>query len=398
MGVNADSDVYLKLRDHLSVPGVGVEPTRPFGQRCLRPPRLTDSATRAPAFGEPEVRVHRQGTELSHVHRDSPVPDTTPFQPGPRFGKVHGMPSDADLRLRVWLDARPAPVVSRPEAIALGFTDRMIQRRLETGWWNRLGRGLYAVAAEHVEWRSTLSAATTKLPAVVSHHSAAQVHAFPMTPRGKLVVTVPHRTTHTFPGVEVCQSTDLTEEYVTVVDGLPVTTVTRTVFDIAHFHRIRFLTALIEKLIVAHQVDIDELASVLGQLGRRGRPGTVKTRAALAAIMPTVERLESELELVVLDLIRDAGLPVPLLQHPLPWRTSKPGRVDMAYPEARLIIECDGRLWHIAAKAFEDDRRRDNLATTAGWRVIRVTWKMAVDEPDEVVRLIASALGKAQTG
>ena len=66
----------------------------------------------------------------------------------------------------------------------------------------------------------------------------------------------------------------------------------------------------------------------------------------------------------------------------------------MAYVEARLIIECDGRRWHIAAETFEDDRRRDNLAITAGWRVIRITWKMATEEPEMVVGLIRSALAR----
>ncbi|MGH8912808.1 MAG: type IV toxin-antitoxin system AbiEi family antitoxin domain-containing protein, partial [Acidimicrobiia bacterium] len=298
----------------------------------------------------------------------------------------------ADIQLREWLRHRPVQVVSRTEALALGFTDRMIRRRIDSGWWLPLERGLYAISGDLDEWRSVLTVAVTKLPAVVSHHSAAQLHGFPMTPRDKLVVTVPHRTTHTFPGVEICQSTDLTREHTTEVDGLPATTVARTVFDIAHRHRIAFLVALIEKLVVAHQLDVHELTTVLGQLGRRGRPGTVKTRKALASILPVVERLESQLELMVLDLIRDAGLPIPVLQYPLPWRTLKPGRVDMAYPQVRLIIECDGRRWHVAAKAFEDDRRRDNLATTSGWRVVRITWKMAVDEPESVVRMIASAL------
>lgn len=304
----------------------------------------------------------------------------------------------ADLRLRQWLGGRPVGVISRPEALALGFTDRMIRRRLESGWWSTLAPGLYGISGEFDEWRAVLAAAVSKLLAVVSHHSAAQLLGFPMTPRGKLVVSVPHRTTHTFPGVEVRQSTDLTEDYVAEVDGLRTTNVARTVFDIAHHHKLSFLHSLIEQLVVAGHLNLDELAAALARLGRRGRPGTVRTRKALAAISPAIERLESELERLVLDLIRQAGLPLPMLQYPLPWRSSRPGRVDMAYPGLRLIIECDGRRWHLTAQTFEDDRKRDNLAIAAGWRVIRITWRMAVEDPQAVVETIRTALGTPAAG
>lgn len=217
----------------------------------------------------------------------------------------------ADIRLREWVRDRPATIVSRREALALGFTDRMIRRRVEAGWWKPVQRGVYDVTDSYNDWIATLTAAVSKLPAVVSHHSAAELHGFPLTPRGKLVVTVPHRTTHTFPGVEVRQSTDLSPLYVTEVEGLPTTTPERVILDIAHRHKLSFLTTLLEKLIVAHQIDPQEMERALADLGRRGRPGTVRTRKALEAVMPVLERLESELERIVLDLIGSAGLPSP---------------------------------------------------------------------------------------
>lgn len=298
----------------------------------------------------------------------------------------------ADIRLREWLRSRPAPIVSRREAIALGFTDRMIRRRLEAGWWAAVDRGVYDVDGSYDGWLATLTGAVAKLPAVVSHHSAAELHGFPGTPRGKLVVSVPHRTTHAYPGVEVRQSTDLAPAYITHVEGLPTTTPERTVMDIAHHHKLAFMVTLLEQMLVAGQIDPERLERTLRELGRRGRPGTTRTRKALEAVVPNIERLESELERLVLRLIVDAGLPVPDLQFHLPWRTSRPGRVDMAYTAARLIIECDGRRWHIAADAFEADRERDNLAMLAGWRVIRITWRMATERPNQVVAIIREAL------
>ena len=101
---------------------------------------------------------------------------------------------------------------------------------------------------------------------------------------------------------------------------------------------------------------------------------------------------DSELELIVLRLFQQWGFPEPAMQAALPWRTAGGGRVDFAYPELRLIIEVDGRRWHTSMEAFEQDRLRDNHAQLAGWRVIRITYRMLVEQPEQVRRMIAQAI------
>jgi very-short-patch-repair endonuclease len=80
---------------------------------------------------------------------------------------------------------------------------------------------------------------------------------------------------------------------------------------------------------------------------------------------------------------------------PLPWRSPVNGRVDFAYPEIRLIIELDGRAWHSTLEAFESDRMRDNHAQLAGWRVLRITYRMLKDNPQMVRDLVRRALSSA---
>ena len=91
---------------------------------------------------------------------------------------------------------------------------------------------------------------------------------------------------------------------------------------------------------------------------------------------------DSEFELYGLRLLREWGFPEPEPQYPLPWRSPRRGRVDFAYPGIRLIIELDGRKWHSTLDAFEEDRLRDNLAQLAGWRVLRITYRMLSEQPD----------------
>jgi very-short-patch-repair endonuclease len=67
------------------------------------------------------------------------------------------------------------------------------------------------------------------------------------------------------------------------------------------------------------------------------------------------------------------------------------GRVDFVYPDARLIVEVDGRRFH-GPETFESDRRRDNAAQLVGWRVLRFTWRMVTEQPEYVVSSIRRAL------
>ncbi|MEK6271186.1 MAG: DUF559 domain-containing protein [Actinomycetota bacterium] len=89
----------------------------------------------------------------------------------------------------------------------------------------------------------------------------------------------------------------------------------------------------------------------------------------------------------LLSLVRAAGLPAPELNVRL-------GRfeVDFLWREARLIVEVDGYAFHGGRAAFERDRRRDAELQAEGLRVMRVTWRQLVGEPDAVVARLTRAL------
>ncbi|MGH9198586.1 MAG: DUF559 domain-containing protein [Acidimicrobiia bacterium] len=57
-----------------------------------------------------------------------------------------------------------------------------------------------------------------------------------------------------------------------------------------------------------------------------------------------------------------------------------------------MIIEIDGRAWHATLEAFDNDRMRDNHAQLAGWRILRITFRMLKERPDEVRNMIRRAL------
>jgi very-short-patch-repair endonuclease len=66
--------------------------------------------------------------------------------------------------------------------------------------------------------------------------------------------------------------------------------------------------------------------------------------------------------------------------------------VDLAFRRLKLAIEIDGRLYHTGAEVFETDRRRQNLLVLDGWCVLRFTWTMIEEHPEEVIAMVREAI------
>lgn len=255
-----------------------------------------------------------------------------------------------------------------------------------------IGSGLYLSSAHLPSVEGRLAVACAALGAAISHESAAELHSLQPVERGRLVVTVAVRRTHRFENLTVHQSTDLSEDHVVDVRGLTVTNPARTIYDLGAVASAKRLVRVVDHALSHDLTTLSELRGLLGQLARKGKPGTTKLRAVLDRIDPSYVPTESELESRLAAVIASLDVGQPVRQLALPWRTSARGRVDFAFPEHRLIIEADGRAWHAMSSAFDTDRMRDNLAQIAGWRVIRVTWRMLVERPQQVETLILRAI------
>lgn len=177
--------------------------------------------------------------------------------------------------------------------------------------------------------------------------------------------------------------------------GIPVTSVARTLLDlgaVVHPGRVERAvdTALARKL-----VTYDELAEVLRDLAASGRPGVRALRAALAGRSPTEAPPESELERRFRDLLRRHGLPQPERQVVLGGKEEIAGRVDCWFPQARLVVELDGRAYHSAVLDRLEDGRRDLVLLRSGRRVLRLSWQHVVERPLEVVTALRELLSCA---
>lgn len=312
--------------------------------------------------------------------------------PLPMAGRVrHGESMSATRDLIIYA-RRNGGVFTTREAMALGLSTSTLQRRVADGVFVRVNRGVLALPGTATRPDLAMRAALRTLNAVVSHQSAAHIHELePILESSQPSVTVSHRSTHSFPGVTVHQSTDLLDEHTQYIDGMRVTTPVRTLVDLSKVLGRRRLARVVEQALVSRKVDIDDLADLVSSLSRRGKVGMKRMHRVLDDL--TGQSVpETELERILVDLIVDAGLPEPIKQFSAPWLKPLNGRVDLAYPDYTIVIEADSRRWHGSFDAFETDRIRDNAAQIAGWIVLRITWRMIKDDPSTVIQTVKGAL------
>ena len=174
-----------------------------------------------------------------------------------------------------------------------------------------------------------------------------------------------------------------------MLDGIPVTSVSRTLFDLAAVLRHSQLEQAL------NEAEVRQLTSRLSvpELMRRhpGRRGAAVLRAVLDEGTYGITRLELERRFAA--LIDTHRLPRPRHNAPVAVR----GRfyeVDCLWPAQRVVVELDGRAVHGTKRAFEADRERDRILLAEGWRPMRVTWRQLQQEPERIVsdlrRLLAS--------
>lgn len=305
---------------------------------------------------------------------------------------VTGMAHDVRMhpdQVVTGLSVRQGGFVRRDQALQVGLSRSQIAQRLKDGRWRRVGKYGYRL----VEMPGAVDrarAAVVGLPgAVVSHETAAELHGMPRVPRDLAVVSVHSQTTHVFPGVVVRRNHDLEDSDIGWIDDLPVTTVARTVVDLAAVLSPRHLAAVVDEAIAAGLVEVDEIVAVLDRVARRGKPGVSVLREVLDDRKSGPPRGTS-LERAGAQVLINAGLGEPEYEFAIPWDRER--RFDAAYPEHKLAIEWDSIRWHSQREAMQRDRARDQQAVLHGWLVLRFTWKDVKERPEHVVATVRAAL------
>ncbi len=270
-------------------------------------------------------------------------------------------------------------VVSTAQLNAAGLARGAIHHRVQRGRLHRIHRGVYAVGHARLTWHGRLWAALLACggpgAALISHRSAAALHELLPRPGGPVDVTSLRRSSST-PAIRVHRGDTITDA--AEVDGLPCTTVSRTLVDLADVltpHRLER---------VVHRAEELRVLDTRG-LAEPGRRSLTRALATLAHDEPAITR--SELEERFLSLVAESRLPRPELNVDLNGI-----EVDALWRPQRLVAELDGRATHLTARAFERDRARDARLLLHGLRVVRLTWRQVTREPQATARLLRGLL------
>jgi very-short-patch-repair endonuclease len=278
---------------------------------------------------------------------------------------------------------------SRKQAIEVGFTPRMISTRLASRAWVRLDTSVYALTSHPFSWERQAMAATLTSPGgLLSGRAAAALHGIEGFRKGRMEIVVPRgRSART--NLAIVRHSDFTQA--TRVDGIPCLTVAHTILSLAGSVSTPVLDSAVDHALGRRLVSIDELQDRFAKWAPRRRSGVDSLRAILSAMggghVPPTTRLERMLR----ECLAEAGLPEFLFEYELPWWSDGEGRVDAYSPACKLIVEADGRAWHVRERDFVKDRRRDNLATANGHATMRFTYVDLARYPAESLLLVAHA-------
>jgi hypothetical protein len=279
------------------------------------------------------------------------------------------------------LAGRQHGVVGRWQLQELGLSEKMIKTRVAHGGFNRLHRGVYAVGHRALTVESTWMAGVLAhgRHAALSHRSAGQMWG--ICPRGEIAPEV------TVPGSQktkariVAHRGTLLRDEVVWVRGIPVTSVPRTMLDLASTRPEREVERAWNEMEVRrhrHCLSVPDLLE--RHPGRKG--SLVLARLAKRKELP-VGITRNDLEEAFLALIDRFGLPRPRMNAHLAVR-DRFYEIDCLWEEPRVAIELDGGAAHKTAKAFHDDRERDRILTAERFTTARITWHHIHDKPAEV--------------
>ena len=293
-----------------------------------------------------------------------------------------GTPDRTVAREIARIASRAHGVVTRTQLLSAGLTARQIARRVRSGGLLREHRGVYRVGHRAPTIEATYLAAVLAAGegAVLSGRAAA--HLLALVKGSPPPPEVTTKTERRIKGVKTHRCRSLNANEVVSVRGIPVTTVPRTLIDLAAGLSPDALARACHEAGVRYRTTPADVEVVLAR--RPNSPGAKKLRKVIHGdVHVTLSKLESRF----LELIRDEVLPLPLTNRPAGGR-----RVDCRWPGHRLTVELDGYRFHNSRYSWEQDRRREREARARGDEFRRYSYGDVTGEPRLMLAELRSLL------
>jgi hypothetical protein len=256
----------------------------------------------------------------------------------------------------------------------LGVSRKVRAARVASGSWVVVHPGVLRLAGVPVDPRQALLAACLYTGGVASHRSAAWCWGLDGFDRSPALpeVSVMGELSRRAPDVRAHRTTKLHHEDTTVVDGIPVTTVARTLIDLGRVVPSEAVEGARDDARRRKLLQLDVEDDRIGALSTRGRRGPNVLRAIRDGDSGRVVP-DSRLERRVLRALERHGIPAPVRQHPVRRPGGRRADADLAWPDRRLIVEVQSWKHHSSRRSWSRDMTRSNDLTSLGWRVMAVT-------------------------
>jgi hypothetical protein len=244
-----------------------------------------------------------------------------------------------------------------------------MEGRIELGLWQRLHDDVYIVAGAPLTWKSALLAACWAggFRAVASHRSAAALYELAGGRRSIVEVTCPRWRRAQHDGLVVHETKSLTGVDITVLDGIPVTTPERTLFDLGAVCAESVVEMALDRAEHHGLVTRASVQATLDRLSKPGRNGAGTLRRLLGTHDEERRPPESEMETLLIQTLRRLGWPEPVPQYEIRQAGGFVARVDAAYPQWQIAIEYQSDTHHAGHIARHRDNERRNRVIAAGW-------------------------------
>ncbi len=270
-----------------------------------------------------------------------------------------------------------------------GLGEGAINLRVRNGRLHRLHRGVFALGHPRISREGRWSAAVLALGAgaVLSHVSAAALWGIRHSSSASVHITVPgpggRRRRR---GIVVHRSRTLGAADVAEHEAIAVTSVSRTLLDLAGMLAPGRVERAVERSLALRLFDLRSVEAVVAANPRR--PGAASLAEIVARIHDEPSLTRRELEALMLDLCAAHRIERPEVNVLIDGI-----EVDFLWRTHRLVVETDGREWHETPQGFARDRERDERLTVLDYRVVRFTYRRVVDHPDAVAATIRALLG-----
>lgn len=276
-------------------------------------------------------------------------------------------------------------VVSRDQLRSAGLTKAAIEEGIAAGRLYPLFRSTFGVGHSRTNRNSRLTAAILACGdgTVISHGTAAALLGLWQFWPAEIEVVAPVEAGRKFRGIRRRFVPPPPPEQITRKMGIPCTTPSRTIIDVARLAGPKLLADTVEQAAVLKVLNVPEIDGILLETHRRGTKKLNRVLEPWRRYSPRV-RVRSRMEAKMLPMLTHHHLPIPECNMKLGIE-GEVFEVDFLWRDQKVVVETDGGRYHDNPVAQARDGNRNRVLARAGYRVPRIGWDELRDEPDRAI-------------